>query len=146
MCLAHFNLYGKDSDSVPFMKCDFSRNNLWAENNKMRKASGSWEYSDRMFRCEDHKYTHITKISFKMCDHVHSGTDSSIQLQIFSGRGSCTTKLLDSSRDDFERGNYNEFEMNHQDECGNMKIEDGKVTVNVMNLGSDALCLSQVYI
>ena len=142
MCLTHVNFFGKDSEIIPFIQCDYSTDNLWADMNMMSLSSGSW--SSGMYWCEDHKYAHITKVSFKVCDLVHSGTESSIQLEIASGKNSCTTRILDSSRNDFERGDYNEFELSDQDECGHMKIVDGKVTARVINSGSDALCLSQV--
>ena len=66
----------------------------------------------------------LKSVKISVCDVVHAGTDSGIKLEICEDVGStnCCSTTLDSTKNDFERGDWMEFGPDILKSCTNFKV------------------------
>ena len=77
------------------------------------------------FKCSVPTYHQLKTVQIGVCDVVHAGTDSGIKLEICDEVEStnCCKTTLDSSKNDFERGDWMKFGPEVLKSCTNFKVK-----------------------
>lgn len=89
----------------------------------------------------------VNSLRFGVCDKTHSGTDSSISVQISSNGRSCDTGILDKAGNDFEKSDWMHYKYHEiSRECQDFPISTTDLRVHITNAGNDALCLDRFQI
>ncbi len=134
ICIEGLDIFSMQSFSLhPFVHCPAPEEHLWAE-----------EETKGPYPCQSFGATKISQIEMQVCEHMYSGTDSSLRVQVCRGLNftdCCSTGTL--NRDDgLSSNDFVVFPHKILGECERFQIGDDYVDASVINEGRDGICLS----